>query len=303
MIRQLALYFLERTVMSKKLSPYGFDWGRFLSLIARPNYRLSNAQQPDDSVFPASGLIHITGAVSPEICNQVIADYDRFEAYRKKMDCLINGDDGRNLRLTNFHLASDALLEIGLSQCFHEPISDFFRNPSTIYTSLTYKHGSQQSAHIDTPFFWTRPFNLFTGVWVALEDVYDDAGPLFYYPGSHMLWTDEVALRKIYDESNQDLSRMFELMRERAEQQVGKTELKIKAGDAVIWHPGLLHGGSFATNSIKTRYSTVFHFASLGTNVRDNRVFPNEFINLPTYGVKSRNGKYYCRGGLPTVMR
>lgn len=289
--------------MQEKLSPYGFDLGRLLSLVARPNYRFGSAQLPDDSVFPDSGLIHVQGAVSPAACRQVIEDYDRFEAYREARKCVVRGDNGRNLRLTNFHLESSTLLDIGLSKWFHEPVSKFFRHPSTVYTSLTYKHGSQQSAHIDTPFFWTRPFNLFTGVWVALEDVEPDAGPLFYYPGSHRLWADEAELCKLYDGSQRDISKMFEAMRERAEQKGQKTELLLKAGDAVIWHPGLLHGGSLATHPGKTRYSTVFHFASLGTNVRDHRAFPDDFRNVPTYGVKERGGTYYCRGGLPTVMR
>jgi hypothetical protein len=288
--------------MVPKLSPYGLDLGRVWSLLARPNYRLSAARASNDAAFPESGLMQLSGVIDPTICRQVITDYDRFESVRDGAQCTVRDSKGRNLRLANFHLESRALLDVGLHSAFHQPVSRFFGHPSTVYTSLTYKHGSQQSAHIDTPFFWTRPFNLFVGVWVALEDIRADAGPLFYYPGSHRLWSRERDLIDLYEASGKDIPKMFDAMRDLAETRTQKVELLLKAGDAVVWHPGILHGGSLATDPTKTRYSTVFHFAALGTNVRDQRAFPGEFANLPTYGVKQRGGHHYCRGRLPTAM-
>jgi len=151
-----------------KLSPYSsFDFRRFVDLVRAPNLRLDTllkASPPRDQVFPASGLIHLPGAVSAQLCDQAVEDYRLFEIFRLNEGCLVANPQGRNYRLTNFHLKSDALLEIGLSNKFHELMTDFFGRKSSVYTSLTFKHGSEQLPHIDTPYFWTRPFNLFAGV-------------------------------------------------------------------------------------------------------------------------------------------
>jgi ectoine hydroxylase-related dioxygenase (phytanoyl-CoA dioxygenase family) len=94
---------------------------------------------------------------------------------------------------------------------------------------------------------------------------------------------------------------MFDLMRSEIELEIKPELALIKKGDAVIWHPGLMHGGSPATKPGATRYSSVFHFAPTGVNVR-SKAFPNDFMNLPTYGLKTNGGNPYCRVSLPAVM-
>jgi ectoine hydroxylase-related dioxygenase (phytanoyl-CoA dioxygenase family) len=46
--------------------------------------------------------------------------------------------------------------------------------------SLNFEKGTQQDEHIDSIFFYTEPMYAMCGVWFALEDVHEDAGPLFY---------------------------------------------------------------------------------------------------------------------------
>lgn len=290
-----------------KLSPYSsFDFERFLDLAKAPNLTLDTifrASPPRNHVFPDSGLIHLPGAVSSELCDQAVEDYNRFETFRINEGCLVVNPQGRNYRLVNLHLKSDALLEIGLSNIFHDPMSDFFGRKSSVYTSLTFKHGSQQEPHIDTPYFWTRPFNLFAGVWVALEDISSEAGPLFYYPGTHKFFSSEAELINLHAECNGNPDCMFKKILEKASQNgIKKQELIIKKGDAVIWHPGVLHGGNQALNQTMTRFSVVFHFAPVGVNVRMHDSFPDNFLNYPKYGLKKKFGNYYCRGSLPSVM-
>jgi ectoine hydroxylase-related dioxygenase (phytanoyl-CoA dioxygenase family) len=288
--------------MQSKLSPYGFDFGRFVHLLTRPNIGFPKPTGPHDNAFPDSGLIQLPNAMPVDLCDQAIADYGQFENFRHQKRCVIHDQNGRNLRVANFHLHSQSALKIGLNKTFHECAGKFFGAQSCIYTSLYFKHGSQQKAHVDTPFFWTRPFNLFVGVWVALEDVQPTAGPLLYYPGSHRFFASEQQLREVFLRANRDVQRMFELMRIEIENHCLPETVNIKKGDALIWHPGLMHGGSNATDPRATRHSLVFHFAPLGVNVRDHRIFPQNFINLPSYGVIRNNDGYYCRGKLPTAM-
>ena len=80
------------------------------------------------------------------------------------------------------------------------------------------------------------------GVWVALEDIDEDNGPLMYYPGSHKLHEfsmDDFDLKQGYDN--------YDKYEERIQQLVEKEKLEgeygvIKKGDALIWHVNLLHG-------------------------------------------------------------
>jgi hypothetical protein len=288
--------------MQPKLTPYGFDLGRFVQLLTRPNLGFPKPTGPHDDAFPDSGLIQLPQVVSTALCDQAIADYSLFEEVRRQKKCVIQDPNGRNLRVTNFHLRSQAAREIGLNKIFHEHAGQFFGAKSCIYTSLYFKHGSQQKPHIDTPYFWTRPFNLFVGVWVALEDVQPTAGPLVYYPGSHLLFSSEQKLRAVFLQAGRNIQRMFELMQIEIERHCTPQTMNIKKGDALIWHPGLMHGGTLATELNTTRHSLVFHVAPLGINVRDHRVFPGNFVNLPSYGIVSENNSYYCRGILPTAM-
>ncbi len=288
--------------MQPKVSPYRFDLGRYAQLLARPNIGYPTPAGPRDEAFPETGLIRIPRAVSPELCDRAVGDYADFEKFRAENDCVIVDENRRNYRVANLHLRSEAMRKIGLSPIFHEHASRFFGATSTIYTSLYFKHGSQQDPHIDTPFFWTRPYNLFVGVWVALEDVQATAGPLVYYPGSHRYFNSEQQLREVYLRAGRDIPQMFRLMQAEVEQHCTPETVIIKKGDAAIWHPALMHGGTQASVPGITRHSGVFHFAPLGVNVRDHRVFPENFTNPPTYGLVKEGDGYYCRASLPKAM-
>src|SRR5262249_17904426 len=55
------------------------------------------------------------------------------------------------------------------------------------FQTLNFRVGTQQRAHSDTIHFNSIPSGYLCGVWVALEDIDLDNGPLIYYPGSHRL--------------------------------------------------------------------------------------------------------------------
>ena len=156
--------------------------------------------------------------------------------------------------------------------------------------------------HILTPFFSTQPINQFVGLWVALEDIHIDSGPLFYLKGSHSLLADEENLRYLFDKSGRRLPQFFQSLFEIVHEKCERVEVIIKKGDALVWHPSLMHGGSVARNQLLTLNSAVFHLAPVWTNVRDDRKFLSNSIKFPTYGIKKENGKFYCRTSLPRFM-
>jgi hypothetical protein len=53
------------------------------------------------------------------------------------------------------------------------------------FQSLNFPVGTQQHYHSDALHFSSMPERFMCGIWVALEDIGMDQGPLVYYPGSH----------------------------------------------------------------------------------------------------------------------
>ncbi|MCW3641542.1 phytanoyl-CoA dioxygenase family protein, partial [Burkholderia cenocepacia] len=53
------------------------------------------------------------------------------------------------------------------------------------FQTLNFRVGTQQKLHTDAVHFSSIPQRFMCGVWVALEDIYPEAGPLQLVPGSH----------------------------------------------------------------------------------------------------------------------
>jgi len=98
------------------------------------------------------------------------------------------------------------------------------------------------------------------GVWIALEDVDMDNGPLVYYPGSHVLpeFTMEDVGVEARRERYADYERFIaDLIAERGlEPRYGT----IRKGQALVWSANLLHGGLPQRDAARTRHSEVVHF-------------------------------------------
>ena len=110
------------------------------------------------------------------------------------------------------------------------------------------------------------------GVWVALEDIDMDNGPLIYYPGSHklpFLDYDDIDF-KSQPEQYKDKTHLYSAARnsEYEEHVAGLIEqhgfepkyATIQKGEAMIWSANLLHGGAPLRNPSRTRHSQVSHY-------------------------------------------
>jgi len=130
------------------------------------------------------------------------------------------------------------------------------------FQSLSFPVGTQQHFHTDSVHFSSVPERFMCGVWVALEDVGDDQGPLEYYPGSHR-WPiysnehigtvphGEQATQETFHELWQQLIKAHGISRE---------VFRPKKGQALIWAANLLHGGMPHKDKSKTRWSQVTHY-------------------------------------------
>jgi ectoine hydroxylase-related dioxygenase (phytanoyl-CoA dioxygenase family) len=135
------------------------------------------------------------------------------------------------------------------------------RNPIPFQT-LNFKKGSTQAAHSDSIHFSSFPEKYMCGIWVALEDVDETNGPLFYYPKSHKLpeikfqhvrKTSSYATWKNYSEYERYMEEYVKVINP------NKFTFKAKKGDVLIWSSNVIHGGSKIIDENRTRLSQVTH--------------------------------------------
>ena len=157
---------------------------------------------------------------------------------------------------------------------FAGPITDFlaliFESRALASQSLGFWRGSAQSGHQDSAYVAYSMSRSFAASWIALEDVAEGAGELFYLDGSHVLddylYGDQFKTIYDYRRANEgrfptaEVGRFVESLRFRAEQKgMHKRTFPARKGDALIWHADLVHGGSPISNRL-TRKSVVTHY-------------------------------------------
>jgi len=93
--------------------------------------------------------------------------------------------------------------------------------------------------------------------------VHPDAGPLFYYPGSHRIPPYVFSHGGIHAVDAEMPECRAYLDREIASRNLKKELLFGKKGDIFLWHAQLLHGGSPINDLARTRSSLVVHYWGL----------------------------------------
>ena len=134
-----------------------------------------------------------------------------------------------------------------------------------LFQSINFFTGSQQRTHSDFVHMSTFPKGNLIAVWIALEDMCEENGPLHYYPGSHKL---PCILNNDYQNDGTKLmigNKTYDKYEDEVERILKKSKLKkqkfiANKGDILIWHSNLLHGGEEVINAKLTRKSMVLHY-------------------------------------------
>lgn len=177
-------------------------------------------------------------------------------------------DRRHSYRIADLYSHSEAALDLYLDRTVFGHIERILAQPAVATQALYFEFGSQQPLHRDPVFVQAKPASHLLAVWIALEDIGPDCGPLVYVPGSHRLpyYQFEPGEHR-YDQSRYgeaESKAMAEFDRRQVEERGLPTEVfTCKRGDALIWHSSLLHGGSVVADPSLTRKSFVVHFSTL----------------------------------------
>ena len=136
--------------------------------------------------------------------------------------------------------------------------------------------GSQQNAHQDSAYVnYSLPMQ-FAASWIALEDVTEGAGELFYHVGSHRIGEYRFQNRFKGTEEASRLGAEREVVDRQIQEHVDRIGLQVKGlglpegkllarrGDVLLWSADLAHGGS-TISSDRTRKSVVTHYCPADT--------------------------------------
>lgn len=191
---------------------------------------------------------------------------DRINA---EVDELLGAGDlhfhARSPRVMNSWRKSEAVAEAVADPRLLGTLSFLMGREAKLFQTISFLVGSQQSAHSDAFHMMTEPPGYLIGVWVALEDIEVDQGPVFYLPGSHRgpyLMSEDLDLPRrkrltVADKGRAYVAAMADAVERNDVDPVPFTASK---GDVLLWHHNLLHGGSGIERPGATRKSLVAHF-------------------------------------------
>lgn len=162
---------------------------------------------------------------------------------------------------------SDLLRSVGERKDLLEILGALLNAKPVLFQSINFTQGSEQPSHSDSIHMTTYPLGGLIAVWIALEDITLENGPLHYYPGSHKL---PYYLNSDYENEGNFLfsgSKSYEeyehfIRNKVMENGLEKKVFLAKKGDALIWHANLVHGGEPHLDKSRTRKSMVLHYFS-----------------------------------------
>jgi ectoine hydroxylase len=140
----------------------------------------------------------------------------------------------------------------------------------TLFRTINFIEGSQQAPHSDSFHMTTEPKGYLVAIWVALEDIKPDSGPVVYYPGSHRLpyvMTEDLAGgngRGLFIDEGKDRRYEAKIAEILAQGGIEPVDFLPRKGDVMVWHANLLHGGKAISRPGATRRSLVAHYFAKG---------------------------------------
>jgi ectoine hydroxylase-related dioxygenase (phytanoyl-CoA dioxygenase family) len=143
-------------------------------------------------------------------------------------------------------------------------LEKLYGRPAFPFQTLNFPVGTQQGAHSDSVHFSSQPERFMCGIWLAMEDIPAEAGPVFYVPGSHkwpIVSNAMIGRRGFGSEERSAQAPYAEAWRVmRAANRTVEEPFLARKGQALIWCANLLHGGSLQTDPRLTRWSQVTHY-------------------------------------------
>ncbi len=163
-------------------------------------------------------------------------------------------------KINDLYLVSDSCRSLSLHPNLVAVLNEVLGATPLVINSLSFTKGSQQPHHFDTYYMPPPVEGRMVVSSICLERQVLEAGPLSYYPGSHLIPPYRFShggLAAVNDEMPAARRYIDAQLVER-----GLTpEIFVgDVGDVFIWHAQLYHGGSAIADHNRTRRTLVTHY-------------------------------------------
>lgn len=198
-----------------------------------------------------------------------------------------------DMRIMDAWRQNEDVRRIATNASVQSLVSYLYGRQAFPFQTLNFPVGTQQHYHSDSVHFSSLPERFMCGVWLAMEDIGPDQGPLVYYPGSHRwpIYTRQHIGERYVSERGRHQS-VFEPLWERLVEAHGIEPVRFypRKGQALIWAANLLHGGDHHRDRNLTRWSQVTHYyfddcvyyTPLASNEPEGELFRRDPVDILT---------------------
>lgn len=228
----------------------------FYQLLEKKN--LTEEQRAMAIEYHEKGYIVLKNFFDKSFIDQVKKETEEVGFSGKKIATFQN-----EVRVQDIWNLSEAVKKLACDSRVLKILEFLYEREPIPFQTLNFKVGTQQRAHSDTIHFSSLPARYMCGVWVPLENITENNGPIFYYPGSHK--TPEYNFTHVtpgLKDPSYDNYKEYEDFIENLMSVSGfkKEHFMAEKGDALVWSSNLIHGGSGIKDKSTTRWSQVTHY-------------------------------------------
>ena len=182
----------------------------------------------------------------------------------------------------NGYMECDVLRRICCTSSLSWALERLLDEEAGVHLNLTNWRSTQRNWHQDGYLNPAHVQDYYAAVWIAVDDIHEDAGPFEFVRGSHRLW-DPIRMERVLELQGEDGSdpdwpyRSEHYLTPYFEREIEQRDLKVEQflahkGDILVWHPRLLHRGSTPKNPELERRAIIAHYS--GINHRSDMPAP-----------------------------
>jgi phytanoyl-CoA hydroxylase len=163
-------------------------------------------------------------------------------------------------KLNDLYLEYQEVREMTLDPGLTRVLLGLLEGAPMLCNSIHFEWGPGQEDHFDTLYMPPNKPNRMVAAWFALEDVTPTSGPLRYYPGSHKIPPFLFSHGRT-DAIPDEMPNFRRYIAGELEKRGAQPSMFLaQAGDVLLWHAQLLHGGFAIQDRERTRRTLVAHY-------------------------------------------
>ena len=174
----------------------------------------------------------------------------------------LDDDREQTYRLCDQYLLDEPTRDLNMDPRLVDVLHQLMGHAPVVCNSLLFEWGSEQDMHSDMFFMPPVTANQMLATWIALDDVTDSNGPLVYVPGSHKIPPHRFSHGHVHAVTAEIASAVGGIERTMSDRGLRREKFYARAGDVLIWHGQLMHGGDAIRDRSARRTSLVTHYYS-----------------------------------------